>query len=65
MLASINIEVIVCILIFVEANGWLLIFFKKLENGEKLDVNLLFGLIKISRSLPKSVLRSASRSKSK
>lgn len=52
LLASINVKYIIwfIILIFIEANGWLFIFRKKLARGEKLDVNLLFGLIKISRS---------------
>ena len=52
LLASINFEYIFWLLIFlfIEANGWLLLFRKQLSKGEKLDVNFLFGLIKVSRS---------------
>ena len=50
LLASTNILELLLILIFVAALSLPIVFCARLTKGEKLDLSLLFGMIKISRS---------------
>jgi hypothetical protein len=49
LLASANIWASLLILVFVAAIGLPLVFFTKVTKGERLEISLAYGLIKISK----------------